>query len=227
MVCLDPANSRSYSGSGSTWTDLCGSGHNGAISNATFVPHTTATGPAHFDFDGTGDKVMIDHHTDFQFAGDFTICMWAYLDVAMNGNLCVLISNRDTSDWNASFQIWFEDRGGQNAFLGTVPEEGSAAAQPSGVFDGTFNKWDFVAMRMSGTTCSMIINDASAVDDSLSSRESTQDDGNVRIGGGYSGPSVDNYMLNGKIGSVHIYNKALTDTQIQQNYKAQKGRYNR
>ena len=35
VLCLDAANTRSYSGSGTVWTDLMGNG-NGAITNATY-----------------------------------------------------------------------------------------------------------------------------------------------------------------------------------------------
>ena len=60
ILCLDAANSRSYSGSGSNWDDIAGESFiRGAIDGATFVPHTTAAGAAHFNFDGNNDYINL------------------------------------------------------------------------------------------------------------------------------------------------------------------------
>ena len=61
VLCLDAANTRSYSGSGSDFIEIAGpkgtSWSRGAIDGATFIPHSSTAGPACFDFDGTNDKV--------------------------------------------------------------------------------------------------------------------------------------------------------------------------
>ena len=36
VLCLDAGNTRSYPGSGTTWTDLSGNGNNGTLSGPTF-----------------------------------------------------------------------------------------------------------------------------------------------------------------------------------------------
>ena len=53
---LDAANTKSYSGSGSTWTDLSGNGNNGTLTNTGNIFHETGS---HFKFNelqngGTG-----------------------------------------------------------------------------------------------------------------------------------------------------------------------------
>lgn len=55
-IYTDANNSNSYSGAGTTWSDLTGNGNNGTISGATFV---NSSSPYYFDFDGTstGDTV--------------------------------------------------------------------------------------------------------------------------------------------------------------------------
>ena len=55
-IYTDANNSSSYSGTGTTWSDLTSNGNNGTISGATFV---NSSSPYYFDFDGTttGDAV--------------------------------------------------------------------------------------------------------------------------------------------------------------------------
>ena len=55
-IYTDANNSSSYSGTGTTWSDLTSNGNNGTISGATFV---NSSSPYYFDFDGTstGDTV--------------------------------------------------------------------------------------------------------------------------------------------------------------------------
>ena len=48
VLCLDAANPRSYSGTGTTWTDLSGNGYNFTLSNANVW--TTYNGVRCMDF---------------------------------------------------------------------------------------------------------------------------------------------------------------------------------
>jgi len=43
VLCLDAANPRSYGGSGATWSDLSGRGHDGTLVNNTIFNGTTVT----------------------------------------------------------------------------------------------------------------------------------------------------------------------------------------
>ena len=52
VLCLDAANSKSYPGSGTTWTDLSGNGNHVTISGATY---NSSERLGCFDFDGTDD----------------------------------------------------------------------------------------------------------------------------------------------------------------------------
>jgi len=56
QLLLDAANTKSYPGSGTTWTDLSGNGNTGTLTNSpTF---TTDNGGA-IRFDGTNDYVVV------------------------------------------------------------------------------------------------------------------------------------------------------------------------
>ena len=75
ILHLDAGNSSSYSGSGTTWTDLSGEGNNGTLVNGT--SYTSDDGGS-LVFDGTNDYVNLGAVQINTAAG--TIGMWIKLD---------------------------------------------------------------------------------------------------------------------------------------------------
>jgi len=80
VLGLDAANTRSYVGSGTTWTDLIGS-NNGTLTNGpvfTQEPKLEPFGGAGaVSFDGSGDYLNISSHSDHDLgSGDFTVEGW-------------------------------------------------------------------------------------------------------------------------------------------------------
>ena len=55
VACWDAANSKSYPGSGTTWVDISGKGHNATVNGATF---STLNG-GEWDFDNANDYMYI------------------------------------------------------------------------------------------------------------------------------------------------------------------------
>jgi len=53
VLCLDAGNSKSYSGSGTTWNDISGNGNNGTLVNGVIFNGGL------FDFDGVDDYISI------------------------------------------------------------------------------------------------------------------------------------------------------------------------
>ena len=83
VLNLDAANSSSYSGTGTTWTDLSGRGNHGTLFNSvTYSP--TNQGALVFNGNGNGNGspnpyVNLPTTTDFNFGtGDFTLETWIY-----------------------------------------------------------------------------------------------------------------------------------------------------
>jgi hypothetical protein len=71
VLLLDPSNPASYSGSGSTWTDLSGSGYNGTLSGVEI-----ANGYANFN----AQADSISFSTNFKIARDKTLQFWLKTD---------------------------------------------------------------------------------------------------------------------------------------------------
>ena len=71
VLALDAANTKSYGGSGTTWTDLNGRGNDGTISGATY------NSDGYFSFDSTDDLVTIPNSSDLTFGtGEFAVEIW-------------------------------------------------------------------------------------------------------------------------------------------------------
>ena len=54
VLALDAGNTKSYPGSGTTWTDLSGNGNDGTLLNS---PTFNSANGGYLDFDGTNDYV--------------------------------------------------------------------------------------------------------------------------------------------------------------------------
>ena len=77
VLHLDAGNSSSYSGSGTTWTDLSGNSHNGTLENG--VSYSSSSG-GYLVFDGSNDFISFTDSNDFILGtGDFTYESWVQI----------------------------------------------------------------------------------------------------------------------------------------------------
>lgn len=81
VLNLDAGNPASYSGSGTTWTDLSGNGNNGTLVNS---PTYNANNQGYLSFNGSNTYVDLPaSSSSFNVgSGDFTIETWVYPETA-------------------------------------------------------------------------------------------------------------------------------------------------
>ena len=73
VLALDAGNTKSYSGSGTAWTDTVGGNH-GTLTNG---PTFSSLNGGSIVFDGTNDYVQVSASSDLNFGtGNFTIEGW-------------------------------------------------------------------------------------------------------------------------------------------------------
>ena len=97
VLALDAGNTKSYSGSGTTWTDNVG-GNNGTLTNGPYHTKGPFFSSGSVYFDDTSKYLDISSSSDFAYGtGDFTWECWAYiiqggyaLDHGSNGGTIVL-----------------------------------------------------------------------------------------------------------------------------------------
>ena len=103
VVYLDASNNSSYSGSGTTWSDISGNGNNFTLTNG--PTYASANGGA-IVFDGTNDSaVSALNQAFFQFGtGDYSYGLWVKLDTQGSSSYAAVLSSGGGSEAN-SWQI--------------------------------------------------------------------------------------------------------------------------
>jgi hypothetical protein len=208
VLSLDAGNSKSYSGSGTTWTDLSGNGITGTLTNG---PTYSSVNGGSIVFDGSNDFVQTSYTTQLN---DFTISAW-FKDNSSSGYARIADKDYDTGFWmgrNNSSTLW---GGGVK----------TASLESFNSITLTSNAWHFLVMAREGTTLKVygdgITNTntttcgSGAIDSTILSLGATINDN--------GGPQRD--WFNGNIPQVSVYNRALSAAEIRQNYLATKSRY--
>jgi len=206
VLALDAGDTNSYPGSGTTWTDLSGNGNNGTLVN----------GPTYSDgsivFDGINDYVsLVDNLGDPQ---QFSVSFWCYptelnVDAGNNYRRIFLTLGSTTNTGN----VILIEQGGNISFR--IPGGSTNNFTASG-FSG-INQWGYVTCVYNQSHRQIYFN--GVFKSQLAEAGVTVDFGSPQI----VDPS--NFIFKGNIAIFKIYNKALTASEIQQNFNALRGRF--
>jgi hypothetical protein len=213
VLNLDAGDYASYPRSGTTWYDISGNGLTGALTNG---PTYDSANKGSIVFDGSDDYVDL---------GDV-------LDISSNFTL----------------SVWFKGNASQQTFVGIVSKDGSGNFGNYGIYGDSNSDYVRFGFYDTGGT-QREVSDSSYSDIKSGNWVNyigTYDSSELKLyrnGVGISSASVNttpqtnnnsltigtrianSYEFNGNISSVQIYNRALSSTEIQQNFNALRGRY--
>jgi hypothetical protein len=208
VLYLDAANTQSYTGSGSTWTDLSGEGNNGTLTNG---PTFSSDNGGSIVFDGTDDQINCGSSDNFAFGtGDFTIEFWCNPDI-IGTQVTISISSTGTNS-TANWQIRYGSSKVRWIYSGTQDIFSSSTVSTG--------EWTHIVATRSGTTLTLYINAVS--EGTGSSSADLSDNGTLRIG---CSRAQGNHF-DGKFSNLKLYKgKALTAEEVAQNFNAHRGRY--
>lgn len=171
-----------------------------------------------FVFDGTNDYINIGSGTGInQFSGDFTISLWVMR--TSGGSYGNLIGDYYTNS-TATTGEWQIMMGPSSQFNLYKVGPGYIISNVSSGFSN--NTWINIVVTRAGSAVTMYANTniISTGTDTTSYGTVT---GNLNIGIDGNNSSE---AFPGKIANVKLYNRALTSTEIQQNYQQYKSRFN-
>lgn len=214
---LDPGNTSSYSGSGTSYLDLSGNSRNATLVNSP-VYGTSPYG--YFEFQGDGPNQYVDLGTSANFGGAFSASLW--VNAPLQSGFSYFLNRWTYSGVNK--RQWSIDTGGNtNCILFRLSSDGtdSGAAFAQTVDVAYANNWLHITATWDGTVMRLYINSILKASTNKSSMVNTSGY-NTYIGGGNLGNDAN---ANGKIGPVALYNKALSLSEIQQNFEAHRYRY--
>jgi hypothetical protein len=206
VMNLDAGVSSSYPGTGTAWTDLSGNGNTGTLTNG---PTYSSANGGSLSFDGSNDIV----NTTYVSANTYTFSAWFKTNVVSNGyrniisiptpNYSLVLLN----DNSPNLGFWTNDGlGGQSLSTPTI----------------STNTWYNVVFVREGNSITggykAYLNGVLYGNANTGTWSTTA---NLSVGGRTDATQ----FLNGNISQVSIYNRALTATEITQNYNALKSRF--
>jgi hypothetical protein len=219
---LDAANVKSYPGTGTTWSDLSGLENNGTLVNGVgFDSGNKGT----LTFDYTNDYVTTTGMENFSYTSGITVSVWHY-NGGGTGFYRGVVNNGTVADRIGGFDLRY---GRENYFGGT--NNGTRLAWRITNTGGTgssidiyanVNEWHHYVGTYDNTTV-RVYKDGLLFDSITHSgggQLKTMSD-STTIG---SSPGTSEY-LDGKLSQVSIYNRSLSEQEIQQNFEALRGRY--
>ena len=208
VLCLDAANKKSYSGSGTIWRDLTQSANNFSLVNGTSFSNSNQ---GSFLLDGNDDVISISNpinipNTESSSSAD----IW-FNTYTTSGTKQILFVGKDGN----SYQIEIRSN------ILRMGVWGGGFLVSSNITPSTFT-WYNCTISTNGTTHNIYLNGQL-----INSNSTATQTGNVtRIVIGSYLLNGGNEQFNGLISNVKIYNRVLSASEISQNYNSLKGRFN-
>ena len=207
VLHLDAGNSTSYPGSGTTRTELSGNGNTGTLVNG--VGYNSGNG-GYLSFDGTNDHVTTGKVVVPNSTSPYTVSVWCYRN-RNNVGFEELLSQWTLGNINQSFFFGFDNSNVR--FTDNWNPITVSGAGNTGVW-----------MNLVGVYS--VSNAFIYLNGSLSATK----------GSGFNYTGTANFIIgrqgalnaeyfSGRIPQVSIYNRALTATEVTQNFNALRGRY--
>ncbi|BDB52200.1 LamG-like jellyroll fold domain-containing protein [Flavobacterium ammonificans] len=217
VVRLDAANSKSYPGTGTAWNDV----------NSNSFPFTLTNGPVYdtngfFDFDGANDYAVRAHSTALKPTTAITLEQWLSADdwnagTSSSNYKCSLSC---TSGGGYSHNIW------SGIFTSYIYAGGGYRTPTANV--SSLVGWHHFVTTFDGRYTRLYVDGElkSTVDIGTSGNLISYVANSIFVGAEASGGTApEGFYWDGKIGTTAIYNRALSATEVTQNYTVSKPRY--
>jgi len=214
VFVVDAANYGSYPGSGTTWTDLAGN-NNGTLTNG---PTFDSGDGGSIDFDGTNDYSDI---TSFAIPTNITISAWINPSTSTSAGQILTSDDSAVSIRNWQFLMEADNTVRAIVFHTSSPNNVQVVTTDT-IPDDT---WTMVSFTSDGTNIKIQFNGVEKATGSFPySILGNGSTGDALIGARKSSSLA--AFFNGKIAVAQIYNRALSSSEILQNYNALKSRFN-
>ena len=211
VIYLDAGNTKSYPGTGNTWTDLSRNGLDFGLVNG---PSYDSNFGGYITFDGSDD------HLDFtaqNLGNTATVEMW-----------CKLKSLNNVMPFGWGIYDVYTSSGQLGFNTGAGDRYGLSSTQTTNL--GLLNNWKHYVFEMrtdvSYTNNKIYVN---SVEQSLSQTAGSENAGNRSFNSGQGRiagwRTNNNYRMPMDLSSFKVYNRALTAAEVLQNYNAIKRRF--
>jgi hypothetical protein len=213
VFAVDAANTKSYPGSGTTWKDLSGNGNDGTLING---PTFDSGNGGSIVFDKTNDYVEGPASNSFGFGTNITIECWFKTTESFginNSSTAGRIVNlhANSPGTNVNIQIGSEGLGFYNIGNATFYNDGIPA---------NTGKWIHGVVVINGINSKLYRNNLVTIN--VNGNAIPSFSSYPVIIGSYEGSSR---FFGGNLALAKLYNRALTASEVSQNYNALKSRF--
>ncbi len=210
VLALDAADVNSYPGSGTTWYDLSGNSNHATLVNG--VVFSSAYNGI-FDFDGANDYAYVPDNATLDIVGAKSQGIWLYMDQSYSGT--GILGKADSSVNGMALTYGWSSGGFQNIAW-------NSTNNPTLTIGGAdINNWYYVVGVQDDINRHIYVIGANGV------RTASYSGGNHRWDNAlnFTIGTIGSYYTNMKAGAIHVYNRALSASEVEQNYLAQKSRF--
>jgi hypothetical protein len=226
VLALDAANTKSYVSGSTTWRDLSGNNNSGSLING---PTFSSANGGSIVFDGVDDYVNCGSGSLINITGsELTLNAWVYR-TALNsngGNYRRIIEKAATYP---ALQYSFVTTptgysAGEGRLLLDLYINSTIPTSAVGTTQLQLNTWYYVTATYDGSFRRLYVN--GILDGQLATTGSiTSTISNLVIGDYLPGPGT-TYAWAGRISNTSVHNRALSASEVAQNYNALKSRFN-
>jgi hypothetical protein len=229
VLYLDAANTKSYPTTGTTWNDLSGNNNNGTLING---PTYNSENAGSIVLDGTNDYIFVNRSDILEPSAVTMQCVFYmgtwndYPGVIAKGYWDSNTVPKDIEGYSMhirpNYNLWVDfNNNGSRKILDTSGGEGVNA----GI---TQNSLNFITVTIGSTGANIYNRGINYYRDNnnYTVAYTGSNGGTVQADLWIGWLQVKRGYLNGKIYSTQIYNRALTASEVLQNYNATKQRYN-
>lgn len=217
VLYYNPADTSSYSGTGTTVNSLVSPNLAGTMSNITY------TSP-YFAYNGTSSTVNIADNASLEpGTGDFTLEAWVYYST-ITGSTRTFVSKTDNGGTSANWSYGLRTLATGSTYMEVGSGTGSTIQSPAyTVSTGTWYQIVGVFTNIATNSIALYVNGASQGSNSHT-LSSVKNSTNPLYLGSYNGGEFSQWF-NGRMGIFRYYNTALTADQVLQNYNANRSIY--
>ncbi len=217
VLYLNAVDRNSYPGTGTVWNDLSGNSNTGTLNGPIY---NNSVNGGIIVFDGTDDYVDT-KQIQFERTNPFSLCIWVYPTLVSNHQL---INNENSSytgyrlDITTTSVIGFSLRNTPTTNQANITTTGTLLA----------NKWYNIVATYNGSSntsgMNIYINGAVQSVTSITNNLTSTIISNETTWIGLRRPATTG-PFSGRVSNVQIYNRALSASEVLQNYNASKSRF--
>ena len=215
VLNVDAGFTPSYPTTGTTWYDVSSSGNSGTLTNG---PTFNSANSGSIVFDGTNDYYQLSQNIFNTTYPGVTFGAWVYLNGNIGGALIAGVWNQSANGDQAALFIF-----SNGPFIavsdGFVGENGAGASNTLNV-----SQWYYIAASWNSNRTYKYYQNGSLLGTGTQGGNgwNSSSTANFEIGGENQ---ANIRYFNGRIACSQVYNRTLSDSEVLQNYNAQKGRF--